>query len=247
MADGCPLLSAAAAAGSGADCLAFLALLMFVAATPGVEFSPDPFAEEEDDLASRAPRLRSLITGFCFFVFFPRWPKKRPPVRLKDLGYHYTSVCSARPRSYCRLLGHILPAEMAAPRPLAPCMSEVTVALGSRTTMLHPEIKRHRGWWREILHKEVPRRQAERASAAAAGWQVGAACARMGTDAVLFSGVWFLRESDGFGWCLHWRSVDGDPCTCGPSLSRSTSLRCPSLSKSKGRLHVSLWEVLFVY
>ncbi len=77
-------------------------------------------------------------------------------------------------------------------RQLPLCDSEVAVALGSRTTVLHPEIKRHRGWWREILHKEVPRRQAERASAAAAGWQVGdAACSRMETGEGLCLGVSF--------------------------------------------------------
>lgn len=54
---------------------------------------------------------------------------------------------------------------MAGLQPLEPSESEAVVALGSRTTMLHPEIKRHRGWWREILRQEVPRKQAERARA----------------------------------------------------------------------------------
>lgn len=40
--------------------------------------------------------------------------------------------------------------------------SEVVDALGSRTTSLHPEIKRHRAWWREILGNGVHRRLAER-------------------------------------------------------------------------------------
>lgn len=62
----------------------------------------------------------------------------------------------------------VLMATMAAPQLTNPSESEVVLALGSRTTMLHPEIKRHRGWWREILHREVPRRQAERARAVAA-------------------------------------------------------------------------------
>eukprot|EP00903_Cladosiphon_okamuranus_P005671 g5634.t1 len=57
---------------------------------------------------------------------------------------------------------------MATPQLLNTVESEAVLALGSRTTLLHPEIKRHRGWWREILHREVPRRQAERARAAPA-------------------------------------------------------------------------------
>lgn len=41
--------------------------------------------------------------------------------------------------------------------------SQAVVALGSRTTMLHPEMKRHRAWWREILSAEVAKKLAERA------------------------------------------------------------------------------------
>ena len=47
---------------------------------------------------------------------------------------------------------------------LALSESEAVIALGSRTTMLHPEIKRHRAWWREILDSEVPQKLAGRAS-----------------------------------------------------------------------------------
>lgn len=44
---------------------------------------------------------------------------------------------------------------------LPPSESEAVSALGSRTTMLHPELKRHRAWWREILKVEVPKKLAE--------------------------------------------------------------------------------------
>ena len=47
---------------------------------------------------------------------------------------------------------------------LALSESEAVIALGSRTTMLHPEMKRHRAWWREILSSEVPKKLAGRAS-----------------------------------------------------------------------------------
>ena len=57
---------------------------------------------------------------------------------------------------------------MVAPQQPSPTESGAVLALGSRTTMLHPEIKRHRAWWREILHREVPRRKAERARTVAA-------------------------------------------------------------------------------
>lgn len=39
--------------------------------------------------------------------------------------------------------------------------SEAVRALGSRTTMLHPEMKRHRAWWRQILMSQVPEQLAE--------------------------------------------------------------------------------------
>ncbi|CAB1116650.1 unnamed protein product [Ectocarpus sp. CCAP 1310/34] len=45
---------------------------------------------------------------------------------------------------------------------LAAGESEAVLALGSRTTTLHPELKRHRAWWREILSKNVLRTLAER-------------------------------------------------------------------------------------
>ena len=45
-----------------------------------------------------------------------------------------------------------------------PSESDVVLALGSRTTMLHPELLRHRAWWREILGKEVHKRRAELAT-----------------------------------------------------------------------------------
>ncbi|CAN0188507.1 unnamed protein product, partial [Ectocarpus sp. 12 AP-2014] len=47
---------------------------------------------------------------------------------------------------------------------LAAGESEAVLALGSRTTTLHPELKRHRAWWREILSKNVLRALAERVS-----------------------------------------------------------------------------------
>ncbi len=81
MADGCPLLSAAAA-GSGADCLAFLALLILVAAPPGAESTPDYFAKEEDDLVSRTPRLRSLIDTFSLLDPLKSGPATRPKDRV---------------------------------------------------------------------------------------------------------------------------------------------------------------------
>lgn len=40
--------------------------------------------------------------------------------------------------------------------------SEAVKSLGSRTTMLHPEIKRHRAWWRKILGNGVLKRLGER-------------------------------------------------------------------------------------
>ncbi|CAM9834376.1 unnamed protein product, partial [Ectocarpus fasciculatus] len=46
--------------------------------------------------------------------------------------------------------------------------SEVVLALGSRTTTLHPELKRHRAWWREILSRHVLRTLAERVSSSPA-------------------------------------------------------------------------------
>lgn len=50
--------------------------------------------------------------------------------------------------------------------------SDVVKALGSRTTTLHPELKRHRAWWREILSKNVLRTLAERVSSSPAAEKV---------------------------------------------------------------------------
>jgi len=58
MAEGCPLLSAAAG-GVGTDCFAFFALL--IAAPPTEAADPPSAKDEEDDLVSRVTRLRSLM------------------------------------------------------------------------------------------------------------------------------------------------------------------------------------------
>ena len=50
--------------------------------------------------------------------------------------------------------------------------SEVVIALGSRTTILHPEIKRHRAWWQEILRSRVEEKLAERVSSPTASAKV---------------------------------------------------------------------------
>lgn len=50
--------------------------------------------------------------------------------------------------------------------------SEVIIALGSRTTILHPEIKRHRAWWKEILRSRVYEKIANRVSSPAAAAKV---------------------------------------------------------------------------
>ncbi|CAM9446167.1 unnamed protein product, partial [Ectocarpus sp. 4 AP-2014] len=64
--------------------------------------------------------------------------------------------------SYLRDQTLILP--MVRAGKLAAGESEAVLALGSRTTTLHPELKRHRAWWREILSKNVLRALAERVS-----------------------------------------------------------------------------------
>lgn len=89
MADGCPLLSAAAA-GSGADCLAFLALLILVVAPPGAQLSADSFAEEENDLVSRAPRLLRLVDTDRHYCL-------RGPAKIKDS--RYMGFKAANPRA----------------------------------------------------------------------------------------------------------------------------------------------------
>lgn len=64
---------------------------------------------------------------------------------------------------------------------LAAGESEAVLALGSRTTTLHPELKRHRAWWREILSKNVLRALAERVSSPAAAEKVCTGVRRRGT------------------------------------------------------------------
>lgn len=180
MAEGCPLLAASAAAGGGADCLAFLVLLM--AALPEA-VAPPAAEEEEEDLVSRAPLLRSLIDHVCVCSYArsihqieggdapgmhevggATYERTQPPQQ--------SGPTTARFCLRCALAA--LMAAMAAPQLASPSESEAVLALGSRTTMLHPEIKRHRAWWREILCRELPRRQAACVSGDTAAVQVWA-------------------------------------------------------------------------
>lgn len=50
--------------------------------------------------------------------------------------------------------------------------NEAIFSLGSRTTILHPEIKRHRAWWKEILRSRVHEKIANRVSFPAAAAKV---------------------------------------------------------------------------